>query len=84
MAVQSRKLEGSNRKSQSNSKIEQADRSDELLTIAEVAAYLKLSRRTAWRWCKTGRLPAFKVGHQWRVAQRDLEEFIRWRGKLVI
>jgi len=52
-----------------------------LLTIAEVATYLKLSRRTTWRWCKSGRLPAFKVGHQWRVAQNDLEDFIRQNGK---
>lgn len=57
---------------------------DELLTIAEVAVYLKLSRRTAWRWCKAGQLPAVKVGHQWRVARSDLESFVRRRGKLVL
>lgn len=50
---------------------------EELLTLAEVATYLKLSHRTAWRWCKNGDLPAIKVGHQWRVVQRDLEDFIR-------
>ena len=50
---------------------------DELLTIAEVAAYLKVSRRTAWRWCKSGRLPAGKIGHQWRVARSDLENFVQ-------
>jgi excisionase family DNA binding protein len=55
---------------------------DELLTIAEVAVYLKLSRRTTWRWCKSGQLPAVKVGHQWRVARSDLENFIRQQGKL--
>ena len=54
----------------------------QLLTIAEVATYLKLSRRTAWRWCKAGHLPAFKVGHQWRVAQQDLEDFISQHGRL--
>jgi len=59
----------------------QAVSDDELFTIAEIAAYLKLSQRTAWRWCKSGRLPAFKIGHQWRVAQSDLEEFIRGRIK---
>ena len=53
---------------------------DELLTIAEVAEYLKLSQRTAWRWCKSGQLPAFKVGHQWRVTQRDLKRFIDERS----
>ena len=54
----------------------------QLLTIAEVAAYLKLSRRTAWRWCKSGHLPAFKIGHQWRVAQQDLEDFVSQHGRL--
>ncbi|MFQ5575779.1 MAG: helix-turn-helix domain-containing protein [Anaerolineae bacterium] len=53
---------------------------DELLTIAEVAGYLKLSRRTAWRWCKSGKLPAAKVGHQWRIARSDLEQFLRRRN----
>lgn len=54
---------------------------DELLTIAEVAAYLKLSRRTAWRWCKSGLLPAVKIGHQWRVARTDLEDFVQSQRK---
>ena len=53
-----------------------SSQNDELLTIAEVAGYLKLSRRTAWRWCKSGRLPAAKVGHQWRIARSDLENFV--------
>jgi excisionase family DNA binding protein len=57
---------------------------DELLTIAEVATYLKLSRRTAWRWCKSGHLPAIKVGHQWRIAKSDLDNFIRYRGRLTL
>jgi excisionase family DNA binding protein len=52
-----------------------------LLTIPEVAHYLKLSRRTTWRWCKSGQLPAFKVGHQWRVAQSDLDRFIQRRNR---
>ena len=55
-------------------------RSDELLTITEVAAYLKISRRTAWRWCKSGHLPAVKVGHQWRVSRSALEEFVHQGG----
>jgi excisionase family DNA binding protein len=57
---------------------------EELLTLAEVAAYLKLSRRTAWRWCKSGHLPAIKVGHQWRVTRSDLENFIHHRGRLIL
>ncbi len=49
----------------------------ELLTVDEIASYLKVCRRTAWRWCKSGKLPAFKVGHEWRLAREDLESTIR-------
>jgi excisionase family DNA binding protein len=49
---------------------------DDLLTIEEAAEYLKLSKRTTWRWCKSGRLPAFKIGHQWRISKTDLLELI--------
>jgi excisionase family DNA binding protein len=64
---------------QSKTENSRSSQAGELLTIAEVADYLKLSRRTAWRWCKSGQLPAFKVGHQWRVAKSDLEDFIQQR-----
>ncbi len=53
---------------------------DELLTIVEVATYLKVSRRTAWRWCQSGRLPASKIGHQWRISRNNLQRFIDQQG----
>jgi excisionase family DNA binding protein len=49
---------------------------DDLLTIEEAAEYLRLSKKTTWRWCKSGRLPAFKIGHQWRISKADLEALI--------
>lgn len=51
----------------------------DMLTVAEVAAYLKISPTTVWRHCSTGVLPAFRVGRQWRVERRDLDT---WIGKL--
>lgn len=60
---------------------DQAVQEDELLTIAEVAAYLKISRRTAWRWCKNGRLPAGKVGRQWRISRNALRKIVSSRGE---
>jgi excisionase family DNA binding protein len=70
-------------RTETDSGVSQSLQGDELLTVAEVAAYLKLSRRTAWRWCKSGQLRAVKVGHQWRVARSNLDNFIHRRGKLV-
>jgi excisionase family DNA binding protein len=43
------------------------DGMEELLTVAEAAAYLRVSRATLWRWCQEGRVPAFKIGHEWRI-----------------
>jgi excisionase family DNA binding protein len=46
---------------------------DEILTVREVAEYLKLSRTTVWRWVKEGKLQAFKLGRSWRVCRSELE-----------
>ncbi len=50
--------------------------SDEILTIREVADYLKIGERTAYRLAQEGALPAFKVGGSWRVRRVDLERWI--------
>ena len=47
---------------------------DEILTVQEVADYLKVSRTTVWRWCNQGRLRAFKAGHGWRVHRLTVEK----------
>lgn len=47
-----------------------------MLTVPEVAAYLKISPTTVWRHCVNKRLPAFRVGRQWRIERRDLEHWI--------
>jgi len=47
-----------------------------MLTVDEIAEYLRVSRATICRWCGTGKLPAFKIGKSWRVQKKDLERFI--------
>jgi len=49
---------------------------DEILTIEEVALRLKISKMTAWRWINLGKLPAFKIGSQWRVKLADLNKSV--------
>jgi|GEM_PF-1049424 excisionase family DNA binding protein len=48
----------------------------DVLTVDEIADYLRVSRATICRWCGTGRLPAFKIGKSWRVQRNDLEGYI--------
>ena len=47
-----------------------------LLTVAEAAAYLRVSQATMWRWCQEGRVPAFKIGHEWRIVGPALERLV--------
>lgn len=49
---------------------------DEILTIRELAAYLKLTEKTAYRLAANGKLPGFKVGGSWRFRKADLDNWI--------
>ena len=49
---------------------------DEVLTIKEVAALLKIGEKTAYAMAQNGELPAFKVRGQWRFRRADLLEWI--------
>ena len=49
---------------------------DQILTLKEVAAYLKLAEKTAYRLAAEGKLPGFKVGGSWRFKGSDLQEWI--------
>jgi excisionase family DNA binding protein len=50
---------------------------NELLTVKEVAEYLRVSRVTAWRWCQQGVIPAFRIGRNWRIRRNDLLDLER-------
>jgi excisionase family DNA binding protein len=49
---------------------------DEILTIQEVAKYLKLNEKTTYRLASEKKLPGFKVGGSWRFKRSDLEDWI--------
>ncbi len=45
-----------------------------LMTLGEVAEYLRLSKDTVYRMANNGTLPASKVGSQWRFRREDVDE----------
>jgi len=47
-----------------------------LMTIGEVAAYLRLSKDTVYRMAQSGKIPASKVGTQWRFRQDDVDAWL--------
>jgi len=49
---------------------------DEVLTIKEVAALLKLAGKTVYAMANAGELPAFKIRGQWRIKRAELDRWI--------
>ena len=49
---------------------------DEVLTIKEVAAMLKVGEKTAYTLAQSRELPGFKVGGQWRFRRNDIQTWI--------
>jgi excisionase family DNA binding protein len=49
---------------------------DHFLTTEEVLAYLQVNLRTVYRLIKAGRIPAVRVGRQWRFRKRDVDAWL--------
>ena len=48
----------------------------ELMTVEEVARYLRVTEKTIYRLLKRGKIPATKVGHQWRFEKGAIDEWL--------
>ena len=57
-----------------------SDRSEsDVLTLSEVAALLKVHPNTVYRLARSGKLPAFKIGTDWRFLRSAVEAFMQSR-----
>jgi excisionase family DNA binding protein len=60
---------------------------ENLLTAEQVAQYLKIDKFTVYRLVTQGKIPAFKVGNQWRFKRSMVEAWLKsnmntsWRDK---
>lgn len=52
---------------------------DEIITIEEVAQYLKVSERTVYDWAQKGEIPAGKIGTVWRFKKDEIERWVNDR-----
>src|ERR1700760_4590366 len=46
------------------------------LTTEEVLEYLQVNLRTVYRLIKAGKIPAVRVGRQWRFRKRDIDSWL--------
>lgn len=49
---------------------------DKIYTVTELAIYLSLSEKTILRKLNSRELEGSKIGHQWRITQSQLDEYL--------
>jgi excisionase family DNA binding protein len=47
------------------------------LTTEQVATYLRIDKFTLYRFVTQKKIPAFKVGNQWRFKKKLLDEWLK-------
>ncbi len=57
---------------------------DEVLTLEELAAYLKVSETTAYALVRSGDVPGRKVGREWRFLKTSVVEWLRGTGETMM
>ena len=48
----------------------------ELMTVGELAQYLRLTKRTIYRLLRSGSIPSIKVGHNWRFEKEAIDKWL--------
>lgn len=49
----------------------------EILTVKEVSRYLGIHPLTVQKYAREGKIPAFKIGTDWRFHKKYIEKWIR-------
>lgn len=55
---------------------------ENLLTIEQVAKYLKVDKFTVYRLVNQKKLPGFKVGNQWRFKRKIIDSWLEQNSNL--
>jgi excisionase family DNA binding protein len=56
-------------------------REGEILTVTEVARFLRVPKSTIYKLARVGELPASKIGKHWRFLRRDIHEWMHGRSR---
>jgi len=49
---------------------------EEIMTLKEVAQYLKIKERTIYKWAQNGKIPAIKLGSTWRFRKEEVNAWL--------
>jgi excisionase family DNA binding protein len=49
---------------------------NDILTLEEVASYLRLTPQTIYKWAQENRIPAVKLGKEWRFRKSIIDRWL--------
>lgn len=49
---------------------------DRWLSVQEIAQYLGISKETIYRWLDSKKIPAYKIGKQWKFKTQEVDQWI--------
>lgn len=49
---------------------------EDIMTLEEVAKFLKLKPQTIYVWCQEGKIPAIKLGKEWRFRKSVIDRWL--------
>jgi excisionase family DNA binding protein len=52
----------------------------EILTVMDVARFLRVPKSTVYKLARVGELPASKIGKHWRFLRRDIHDWMHSRS----
>lgn len=53
------------------------DSMERWLSVEEIAQHLGVSKESIYRWLDRGRIPAHRVGRQWKFQASEVDEWVR-------
>jgi len=53
----------------------------DIMTVKDLAQYLKIAEKTAYRFALEGKIPGFKVGSAWRFRKGEIDQWIEKQKK---
>lgn len=54
---------------------------NELMTVDDLAAYLKVKPRTIYAWLKNNKIPALRLVGQWRFKKERIDAWLETKNK---
>lgn len=54
---------------------------DDIMTIKELANYLKIAEKTAYRFASEKKVPGFQIGNAWRFSKKEIDAWIEKESK---